>query len=1162
MRNFFNGERVLFFIYILSALIGIWFLTKLWVPEGYAIVGHDSGLALNAGNFLQTRLFAWDDRVDFGTDNSPHFGSIILHSIDYALSLISGQPYAGNQVAAFFWIVILFTFSLIFSYSLRNKLGKIFAYIFPFFMTFNFFIFQSLFILERAKYELVCVVLLFLTLGIKVLFDSRSSVLRYSIIFSLVFSVFNGGGWFGLPLYGGLLVTGLTYVFFSLFFAIKEKDRSYFVRSFVFCFLSLTFFIFLNLYSILPFVSTLINSDYAKVIDAGTISGGREWLAYVSRGSFFINLFRFQGVPEWYLTGGFPNVDFRYASLYLTNAPLILVSFLMPIVSLLGLLFAKEKSEKYIICLFVFLLLMSMFFTAGTNSPLGFIYIFLYEKIPGFSIFRSAYYKFAGSFSLSYAAILAYSTSKLWDYFAAKVRLHLRLNVNKSIFLGLFIILVSAGWFSYNLIVFDRKNIFSWQPDKSTLVEVPEYVYEFDSWIAENEFDGKALIVPALDGDLGNDSLSWGYWSLSTAQSVLFTKGAFVSNDSTNTRIVSSWVNGLYSLLLRQDAAFFKLSERLGINYIFFRDDFTAEDNSLKEKYAMSIKSLADRGEILLVKKIGPWSLYKIGKIETDLVFSLSSTVNSVSKDHLYLPQELAGTEYGSGPWVNSENVNNDLKKVISHQFYHLVCDSCNIENLGKYSEFPAVRILPNSPLYPLKKKLNEKALTSTTDKNTKLAAYLGLVMTKLSEIRSMYDLTVDKKYIGLALRDMNDYLKNADALISENPQLKTNFYFVSRVYETINPVQKYFRDYVYSSDYGSERPELKEEILEVLWQSAVIKKQFDGLTADGGKWSLEKVFNVDSPDNEDYEFLIDEETLPGDNEGGRILPSKILLGVENKELNISRVENNRWIFVNESKISNNDRIRMIFPSLPNILETLSYEQVDFPIGKRGCLVGKINNFNQNRNYNLEASSLGPSVNLRLLIRENDKSSAAPDGFLKGEIETDISLNPGSNYKYIYAPSKAATDPRIYLCRYDANLPEKIDLSAHEIFTPAIYAIKNNVINQSASKITFNKIDPTSYSVKTDRLKSDMILIFNQTFSKLWVLSDDSGTILNNHFVVDGYANGWLLKGDGQYNLTLNYRPQGLFKKGLVISTTTLLLMIAIYFLRPNRKKKNENKEN
>jgi len=67
------------FVYAFFALLGILALSYYWLPPGFAIVGHDSGLPLDAKTFLQTRLYAWDDRIDFGLDNSVNFGSFTFH---------------------------------------------------------------------------------------------------------------------------------------------------------------------------------------------------------------------------------------------------------------------------------------------------------------------------------------------------------------------------------------------------------------------------------------------------------------------------------------------------------------------------------------------------------------------------------------------------------------------------------------------------------------------------------------------------------------------------------------------------------------------------------------------------------------------------------------------------------------------------------------------------------------------------------------------------------------------------------------------------------------------------------------------------------------------------------------------------------------------------
>jgi len=1159
MKKFLNRDWVIYVFYVAVALTGIWFLTKAWMPTGYIVAGHDSGLALDTGSFLKTRFFAWDDRINFGTDNSPHFGSIMLHAIDYTLSLFGENSFAGNQIAVFFWLSMLFIFTSIFSYSLKQKLGRLVPYVFPLFLTFNFFISQSIFILERAKYELVCVILLFLTFALAILFDKAKSVLKSSIIFSFVFSVFNGGSWLGLPLYGGLFVTSVVYLLFAFVVARKEKDFSYLKRALIFSVLNIIFFVLLNLYSILPFISTLISSDYAKVVGSGTISAGKEWLIYISRGTFFINLFRFQGVPDWYLTGGLPNPEISYATIYLTNRILVLISFVLPILSFSGMLFAKEKIEKYLISFFAILFLVSMFFTSGTNSPLGFIYTFLYERVPGFSIFRSPYFKFAGSFIIAFSVFLSYSLSKLGEFLYSKMVgwLPHRLKMVSLAIVPVFVLVIIGGWMSYNFIMLNGNYLFRWQPDKSTLVRVPGYVVEFNQWLKFTNFNGKALIVPAFDGGFGNDNYTWGYWSLSPLPSVMFINGSFVANDVANNPVESDKINRLYTLFLQRSPVFFDFSRKLGINYIFLREDYLAQDNNTKEEYLRATKSFADNGDLRLAKTIGSWSLYKIVEVDSDDTFRLAGSLFSIPEDHTYLSKELTTPKYINGDWVGQKNSNDGgFKNLISQEFFPLSCESCLVENLGKYADYPPVRVLPNSPFYVIKEKRNEKLLLNTTDENSKLAAYLGLTMTKLSEVRSMIDLRIDKKYINRGLDDINIYMENINNILSESTALKSNFYFVSKVYETANPVQRYFRDYVNNSNFSYEKSETKDYMFKILWQSLLLKRQFSSLVGDGGDWHLDKVYNVDLPNGGQYDFLLDKATLPSDHKGGVVFPSDMTLNTD-QHLSFNGLQDGRWIFAGPAELSKTGKLSLRFPNLPDLFQITNKGQVDFPTGTRGCLVGKIDNFNKYRNYVLTLSSDVYLPNMRLYIKENSQRRLSTDEFLRGDIEVDVSLNPdGTPFKYFFAPSVGADEPLVYLCRYDGSIPQNVKINILEIFSPEIYAIKDNTVDHGATSVNYKKIDPTRYNIAVDKLDKDTILIFNQSFNGQWELTDVGGSTDLRHFVVNGYENGWLLPSGKSYNLSLVYRPQESFEKGSKISMSVAIILILVYLTSWKEKKK------
>lgn len=1138
MKNIFNkqslanlvGKNWFWYVsYLTIALIGIWLLTKLWIPEGFVVAGHDSGLAINTSEFLKTRFFAWDDRIDFGSDNSPHFGSIIMHSFDYIISLLAKVPYAGSQLAVYLWVSGIFIFSFIFSYSLRGKFGKYFVLLFPVFLTFNFYIFQSIFILERAKYELIFSTLIFLTLILKILFNEKSNVLKYSIIFSLVITIFNGGGWFGLPLYGSLFVVSAVAFLFSATIAIKEKNFLSFKKILLFYLLNIIFFIFLNAYSILPYMVTFVSSDFAKVINQGTINAGYEWLNYISRGSSFLNLFRLQGIPDWYLTGYGANPDHAYAWLYLANTKLIFVSFLIPIIAFLGLLFpSKEKIEKYMISFFIILLLISMFFVAGTNSPLGFIYEFIYTKVPGFNIFRSPYYKFAPAYLIAFSFLLSYSLSKIISMIRQDKLLKL-----------IILILIIIGWFSYHKILFNSNDLFTWQPNKSTLVQIPDYVSEFSDWLNENDINGRILVTPSFDKTWRDDSYKWGYWSLSPLPSLLSKNANFIANDINIYSGEEGWINELYSLMASRDINnFLEIANRLDIKYIFVKEDYLSTSNFVSTDWLLKDDHFA------LVKKFDKWSLFSINSVDDEKVFKLTDNIFSIPKAQEYFETQIHDDNYNSGSWVDAKYASSNLKLTFKKVIYPLNCESCQIENLGRHTDIPVVRILPNSPLYQFKQQRNDKSIIDAKDDQAKIGVYLGLIMIKFSEVRSMYELDIEKEFIDKGLKDISNYLQTVSDIITKSSKNTTNFYLASKIYETLNPLQRFFRDYIYSPDINFEKSYVKDDILKILWQSVSIKKIFDPITDQKDRWNYEKYYDLSSLPNSTYSLLIDQETLPVDLQGNKIKPSKIILNNSNNELKLENsLDNVRFLKTKNESFTNENGVHFYFSDLPDLFKSIGGKRLDFPEGTRGCLEGGIYNFNSSRMYRLSISSIKDIDNLRLYIKSGNKNTSS-NGFLRGDIEVDITAGLDQRlFEYIYAPSINSDNPQIFLCRRDDSIPLTANIKVKEIYSPIIYAINDiSKLNSETQSITYAKINPTKYTINTPELDKDYVLVFNSRYSDLWELYNDN--LVQDHFIVDGYANGWLIKKGNKQNLALVYRPQVWYERGKVLSMISIVILL------------------
>lgn len=114
-----------------------------------------------------------------------------------------------------------------------------------------------------------------------------------------------------------------------------------------------------------------------------------------------------------------------------------------------------------------------------------------------------------------------------------------------------------------------------------------------------------------------------------------------------------------------------------------------------------------------------------------------------------------------------------------------------------------------------------------------------------------------------------------------------------------------------------------------------------------------------------------------------------------------------------------------------------------------------------------------------------------------------------------------------------------------------------------APKVEFKKINPTRYIVDVKGSKGPFTLVFGESFhggwhayirgttqgreepwSALWSAWRDRGkrVEIDDHFVVNGYANGWSVPGGRGEDLqiVLEYKPQMLFEAGLLISGATL----------------------
>ena len=119
---------------------------------------------------------------------------------------------------------------------------------------------------------------------------------------------------------------------------------------------------------------------------------------------------------------------------------------------------------------------------------------------------------------------------------------------------------------------------------------------------------------------------------------------------------------------------------------------------------------------------------------------------------------------------------------------------------------------------------------------------------------------------------------------------------------------------------------------------------------------------------------------------------------------------------------------------------------------------------------------------------------------------------------------------------------------------------KIDITDISSAEVSFKKISPTKYKVNIVS-SGRFPLIFSQSFDKNWKLVLGDGKSVGNHFVANGYANGWLVDTKDvcrtdlscqktadnkfRYDIVLEYKPQRIFVYSVIISIVSLIFFIS-----------------
>lgn len=181
-----------------------------------------------------------------------------------------------------------------------------------------------------------------------------------------------------------LRVTFIVVLVMALFMAVYclPKIQFYWKNIAVFGIL----FVGLNVFWILPTILGGLQADVAAVANRGLF------------GSFLFDLPHAITISDASWTGSYPEINF-------IKQPVMLTSWIVPFLALLSPLIVK-KSRRLLAILFLLIAIIGILLTKQSSPPWPSLYLWLYERAPGFNLFREAS-KFYLLTAIGYSGLLA-----------------------------------------------------------------------------------------------------------------------------------------------------------------------------------------------------------------------------------------------------------------------------------------------------------------------------------------------------------------------------------------------------------------------------------------------------------------------------------------------------------------------------------------------------------------------------------------------------------------------------------------------------------------------------------------------------------------------------------------------------------------------------------
>ena len=1127
MLNFFKNNKYL--LIEVGFIILISFIPFLWFKPNHTILGLDSGYAVDFILWLKQRIFTWLPSQNFGIDFSVEVGIVPYSALPAIIEMLGVAHFFVQRVLLSLWFFTIgISIYALSSYLFPKKEQWLIRITAVLIYLFNFHLYS--FFLQGEQPMLASYVILPLfTLLLLRFVREKTSLLKTAVYLNLVYLFFGSGGIRGVPLIGPVIAVIVIIFLYFFILADSESRLNYLKRFILLGIYSGILFIFFNAYFLLPFVSSFALQYGNQVAIAGGIDGAVNWAKFISTHTSFINLFRLQGDNNWY------DKPLFWAYPYLSNPLLIIASFMFPILAFLAPILVKERKDKITILFFAFLGLFGLFLSIGAHPPLGNIYVFLMERVPGFAAFRSGYYKFIPVVYLAFSILIGFSAYSLVS----------RIRFKKAPLLGIiFILLILLYHYPY----FQNTN-FDIDKPFNLMVKVPDYVLKFAKYENSTPDTYRTLVIPPPADAYNIKTFTWGYFGSYPIFPLITDRGFVVNDQFVYNENENKLITSLYNSLQREDIdRFLNIAKSTNIKYVLLTSD-VAKDYFMSFTQDPSVfKSIIDKNKdtFNLKWEDGLWQLYEITKINPQKIQAFGSV--TLSNDEASSTDSLLNADFV--PFITS---NNDIKVPIRGKFLDFSCASCHMLEDTKEVGITSARIYPTSFLYPLKLKLENDLKRATAD-DQKINAFLGLTLKRVAELDKLNYVPIKSESSWLKASDLlQTYWGNIQTIYDQKYKNGTDYTMLRLVSRYLTLERNIINNIINIRNLNKENTKLGQSLKVSLNEIETIDKTLH-IKLTEADWRTNFLYDVSSADRQ---IFLNPTSLPRDTTNKPIFPVSYKINQTIYDYN----QSDNGILLPQSS---GKKILTLTFNLQNLFSNPKEETIKFSKETKRCLVSPIDSYSGIKKYIINTKVAKDNEGFIYVLRDYDifksqNSKTLPANSFNPEMEIGAYTSGTGEFTYQFRGSANDKKATIYFCTdKDPNVFFQ-DISVTELIHPQVYSYNmQQELQNKIPDITFSKINPTTYKVMVKDATDPFILSFSERFSPLWEARIGDKNV-SEHFLLDGYANGWYVNNKGTYTINLTFKPQRMLQIGIVITGITFLgsIMYLLFTFFKHVKSKN-----